>query len=109
MNRGRIALTGMVALPQWRGAVGVMDRMQDLDAPYAPVCSEDAGPPTDDQLMSEPPPLSTMAGIAYFMPRKTLLRLMSMSWSYSASTMSGIAAWAMPAMPTTLHRMSSRP
>src|SRR5260370_20971618 len=109
MNPGQIAFTGMLALPHSRAAVRVMDRMPALDAPYAPVCSEDTSPPTDDQLMIEPPPLSTMAGIAYFIPRKTLLRLLSLSWSYSASPTAGIAALAIAAVPAQLCQRSGPP
>src|SRR5260370_42447469 len=108
MNPGQLAFTRMLALPHSRAAVRVMDRMPALDAPYAPVCSEDTSPPTDDQLMIEPPPLSTMAGIAYFMPRKTLLRVICLSGAYSAPAMSGVAARAKPARPARVRRESGR-
>src|SRR5258708_38109252 len=108
MDPGEIAFTRMLALPHSRGAVRVMDRMPALDAPYAPVCSEDTSPPTDDQLMIEPPPLSTMAGIAYFLPEKTPLRLVDPSWSGSAPAMSAGAARAMPREPPSVYTIPSR-
>src|SRR5258708_34928273 len=85
MDPGEIAFTRMLALPHSRGAVRVMDRMPALDAPYAPVCSEDTSPPTDDQLMIEPPPLSTMAGIPHLLPSTKLLRFCRTTCAFSSS------------------------
>src|SRR2546428_10750009 len=63
-------------------------------------------PLVEEMLMTEPPPLWSIAGIAYFMPRKTPLALISMVRSQSSILVSSTPPrWAMPAL---LIRMSRR-
>ena len=68
---------------------------------------EPLSPPTDDQLTIEPPPLSSMARMPYFMPSSTPRRSTSRILSYSAIVTSATEP-PLP-MPATLSRMSTRP
>src|SRR5438477_1328728 len=64
-------------------------------------------PATDEILMIEPPPSTTISGMTCFMVRNALLRLTAMTRSHLSSGSSTTPPTS--AMPTLLSRMSMRP
>src|SRR6266850_1491654 len=65
-------------------------------------------PATDEMFTIEPPPAWRMAGMAYFVPRKTPLAFTAITRSHSAAVRSSIATRGMT-IAALLIRMSSRP
>src|SRR5437868_5535828 len=70
-----------------------------LEAAYVDTPTRPTRPPIDATLTTAPPPLAMIAGIPYFMPRKTPRRLVLTTRSNSASSTStsGPPRWMTPA------------
>ena len=64
-------------------------------------------PAMDEMLMMDPPPVSTILGMANLLDNTMLLTLMAMTRSHASSSISTtVPRWE---MPTLLSRISSRP
>ena len=66
-------------------------------------------PAADAVLTIEPPPLRSIAGMPYFMPRNTPLRCTAICASNVASSTSASSARVPPPKPTLLNSTSRRP
>ena len=79
----------------WEAAMAaVLARWVRLDilVQYAGISGKATSAAIDEVLMIDPPPLFSMSGMAYFMPRKTPLRLTAMVRSKSSSLQSAVLA-----------------
>ena len=86
----------------------VSPMMAALEATYEPAHRWLAVIPHMEELLTiEPPPFLIISGTAYFMPRKTLLRLTVMQRSQLSSDSSAVRP-VVP-MPALLNSMSSLP
>src|SRR5262249_41077075 len=78
MKPGQRAVTRTPRLPYSTAADLVTAMTPALAAEYTDVALPELSPPTDDQLTTAPPPVSSIARMPYFMPWSTPRRSTSM-------------------------------
>ena len=95
---GQIALVRIPIGPNWTARLRVSDRIAPFEAVYASCGTEQPRIATKlAMLMIEPPPLATIAGMAYLQPRKTPRTLTAMTLS-QVSTSVSITEWSASGM-----------
>src|SRR3954463_2482043 len=108
MPPGCTELQRILSAPYSIAATLVMPRTPNLLAVYAPQNTVPASPSVEEMLTIEPPPARFIAGMTVFIPRKTPIRLTSMTCRNSSRGVLAISLnFRMPALLTSTSTLPS--